>query len=111
MADMEKDQNDSILFFRFLSLYAVAKEVQLPNYPNPQLILEQPRDPKEYRSPEDLSRHQYMSMFRKAAWKRFQEVFEPYKIDFHLGPIGHERRKPATLFTTMEVLLQLDGIH
>lgn len=111
MADMEKVQNDSILFFRFLSLYAVAKEVQLPSDPSPQLILEQPRDPKEYRPPEDLNRNNYMSMFRTAAWKRFAEVFELYKIDFDQGPMGHERRKPTTLFTTMEVLLQLDGIH
>ena len=66
MADMEKVQNDSILFFRFLSLYAVAKEVQLPSDPSPQLILEQPRDPKEYRPPEDLNRNNYMSMFRTA---------------------------------------------
>ena len=111
MADMEKVQNDSILFFRFLSLYAVAKEVQLPSDPSPQLILEQPRDPKEYRPPEDLNRNNYMSMFRTAAWKRFAEVFELYKIGFDQGPMGHERRKPTTLFTTMEVLLQLDGIH
>jgi hypothetical protein len=29
MADAEKVQNDSILFFRYLSLYVVAEEVRL----------------------------------------------------------------------------------
>ena len=45
MADMEKVQNDSILFFRYLSVYAVAEEVRSPEDPMTEFILEQPRDP------------------------------------------------------------------
>ena len=47
IADAEKVHNDSILFFRYLSVYAVAEEVRSPEDPMTEFILEQPRDPGE----------------------------------------------------------------
>ena len=73
--------------------------------------MEQPRDPKEYRPNEDVEQRQYMSMFRTQEWQQFQDMYNFYKVDFDQGPMGHERRKPTTLYTSMESLLQLQGIH
>ena len=73
--------------------------------------MEQPRDPKEYRSNEDVEQRQYMSMFRTQEWQQFQDMYNFYKVDFDQGPMGHERRKPTTLHTSMESLMQLQGIH
>ena len=73
--------------------------------------MEQPRDPKEYRPNEDVEQRQYMSMFRTQEWQQFQDMYNFYKVDFDQGPMGHERRKPTTLHTSMESLLQLQGIH
>lgn len=52
-----------------------------------------------------------MSMFRTAEWQRFQELFQFYKIDFDQGRMGHQRCKPTTIFTSMEFLMQLHGLH
>ena len=52
-----------------------------------------------------------MSMFRTQEWQQFQDMYNFYKVDFDQGPMGHERRKPTTLYTSMESLLQLQGIH
>ena len=108
-ADAEKVQNDSILFFRYLSLYVVAEEVRVPDDPVTEFILEQPRDPAEYRS--DTDKRQYMSMFRTEEWRRFQEKFKFHKVDFDQGRMGHERCKPTTLFTSMTSLTELHGLH
>ena len=104
---MEKVHQDSILFFRYLSLYVMAEEVRSSQDPKTEFVLEQPRDPKEYRSNEDVEQRQYMSMFRTQEWQQFQDMYNFYKVDFDQGPMGHERRKPTTLFTSMESLLQL----
>ena len=71
--------------------------------------MEQPRDPDEYRS--DKDQKNYMSVFRMEEWRRFQEEFKLYKIDFDQGRMGHERCKPTTLFSSMATLLQLHGLH
>ena len=78
MADAEKVQNDSILFFRFLSLYVIAEDVRRPEDPKTDFILEQPRDPEEYRQPNEQSPRRYMSMFRTAEWKNFQQAYQFY---------------------------------
>ena len=109
VADAEKVQNDSILFFRYLSLYMVAEEVRAPEDPPTEFLLEQPRDPAEYRKDQD--QRQYMSMFRTEEWRRFQDLFNFYKVDFDQGRMGHERCKPATLFTSMASLLELHGLY
>jgi len=40
-----------------------------------------------------------------------EEVYNFHLLQFDQGPMGHERRKPTTLATSMEVLLQLDGLR
>ena len=107
--DTEKVHSDTILFFRYLSLYMIAEEVRAPQDPKTEFILEQPRDPAEYRN--DQHQRRYMSVFRTEEWRKFQEVFQFYKIDFDQGRMGHERCKPTTLFASMASLLQLHGLH
>ena len=109
VADVEKVHTDSVLFFRFLSLYMIAEEVRAPEDPKTEFILEQPRDPEEYRKDKDQRR--YMSVFRTVEWRKFQEVFKFYKIDFDQGRMGHERCKPTTVFSSMADLMQLHGLH
>ena len=83
--------------------------MRLPEDPATEFILEQPRDPAEYRS--DADKRQYMSMFRTDEWRRFQEKFKFHKVDFDQGRMGHERCKPTTLFTSMTSLTELHGLH
>lgn len=73
-ADLEKVHTDSVLFFRFLSLYMIAEEVRAPEDPSTEFILEQPRDPAEYRKDKDQRR--CMSVFRTAEWHKFQELLQ-----------------------------------
>ena len=81
------------------------------NDPVTQFILEQPEDPARYRSAEDVAAHGYMSIFRTKEWRDFQKKYNLHMLHFDQGPMGHERRKPTTLGTSMEVLLQLDGLR
>ena len=75
------------------------------------LRIEQPEDPMRYRSADDVAAHGYMSIFQTAEWKNFQEKYNLLMLHFDQGPMGHERRKPTTLATSMEKLLQLDGLR
>ena len=86
MADVEKVHQDSILFFRYLSLYVMAEEVRSPQDPRTEFVLEQPRDPKEYRTNEDVEQRQYMSMFRTQEQQQFQDMYNFYKVDFIKDP-------------------------
>lgn len=52
-----------------------------------------------------------MSIFRTKEWRDFQKKYNLHMLHFDQGPMGHERRKPTTLGTSMEVLLQLDGLR
>jgi hypothetical protein len=109
--EAELVMNDVVLLFRYLSLYVVAEDVRRLNDPVTQFILEQPEDPARYRSAEDVAAHGYMSIFRTKEWRDFQKKYNLHMLHFDQGPMGHERRKPTTLGTSMEVLLQLDGLR
>jgi hypothetical protein len=102
---------DTVLLFRYLSLYILAEDVRQLEDPRTQIILEQPEDPARYRSAEDVAANGYMSIFRTKEWQDFQKRYNLHLLHFDQGPMGHERRKPTTLATSMEVLLQLDGLR
>ena len=110
-AEAELVMGDTVLLFRYLSLYVLAEDVRELGQPPTQFILEQPEDPARYRSKEDAERHGYMSIFRTAEWQAFQEKYNIHMIHFGQGCMGHEKRKPTTLAATMETLLQLDGMR
>jgi len=107
--EAELVMNDVVLLFRYLSLYVVAEDVRRLNDPVIQFILEQPEDPARYRSAEDVAAHGYMSIFRTKEWRDFQKKYNLHMLHFDQGPMGHERRKPTTLGTSMECFFNLMG--
>ena len=52
-----------------------------------------------------------MSVFRTAEWRAFQQQYGIHMIHFDQGCMGHQKRKPTTLATSMETLFQLDGLR
>lgn len=101
---------DSALWFRTLLIYAVCEDAQ-GDEPQTSLILEQPEDPKNYRSPQEGQEKKFMSVWRTQEWKIFQEKFNIKMISFDQGGMGHECRKPTTLAITLDELCQLDGLR
>ena len=110
-AEMELVLGDAVLFFRYLSLYVLAEDVREHDDSPTQFILEQPEDPARYRSQEDVDKHGFMSVFRTAEWQAFQQHYGIHMIHFDQGCMGHQKRKPTTLATSMETLFQLDGLR
>ena len=109
--EAEMVEHDVILMHRFLALYVLAEQVRNPIEPPTQLVMEQPEDPARYRSAADIQKHGYMSVFRTEAWKQFQKRFGVFQVNFDQAPMGHPRRKPTTLATTMAQLLELDELR
>ena len=58
--------------------------------------LEQPQDPREYRSNQDVQRHGYMNIWRMAAWKSFAAKYGFRHTSFEQGTYGHVKPKPTT---------------
>ena len=109
--DFERVYEDVTLWFRFLTIYVVAEEVRREPEPPTGLVLEQPEDPANYRSPEDVKRFGYMSAFRTKEWQAFQAKFNVKMCHFDQATMGHQRRKPTTLALVGDDLLQLDGMR
>ena len=104
--------NDSILWFRFLLMYVMCEEVRLEEDPQTAMVLEQPQDPKEYRSPEEVAQKGFMSMWRTNEWKDFAKRYGANLIHFDQGPMGHEVRKPTTLAViSLDELNQLQDVR
>ena len=63
--------------------------------------LEQPQDPKEYRSEQDIQQHQYMSVWRMASWQHFQENYKVQKLHViaikEVGKIVHYKSESRSL--------------
>ena len=110
-AEIDMVTSDTLLFFRFLALYVIAEEVRDASMPKTQLVVEQPEDPARYRSQQDVEELEFMSIFRTDAWKNFQSAYQLFMVHLDQGMVGHKRRKPTTLATSLESLLQLDGLR
>ena len=110
-ADRELVISDSVLFFRFLTMFVVAEEVRKPSEPMTAFVCEQPQDPATYRSAEDVEQHQYYAMWRTEEWKAFAELYGMLAVNFDQGVMGHTVRKPTTLGTNLESLMQLDELR
>ena len=110
-ADAELVVADSVLMFRFWALLMVAEEMREETDPPTQFFMEQPEDPKRYRSEEDVQRHGYFSVFRTAEWKAFAEKYDLKQYHFDQHPFGHPKRKPTCLATNVPEVRQLDGVR
>ena len=89
-------EDDVVLMFRMKLLYMTATQNK-PSWCDQVLFaMEQPQDPKEYRSEEDVKKHQYMSVWRTAAWRAFQEKYQMMLTPFEQGAYGHVKPKPTS---------------
>eukprot|EP00438_Fugacium_kawagutii_P036614 Skav217824 [mRNA] locus=scaffold889:271892:280114:- [translate_table: standard] len=102
---------DSILWFRMLALFVLAEEVRPEDAQATGFLIEQPEDPKDYRSPQDIEEHQYMSMWRTQEWAAFSQRYGIHMVSFDQGTMGHIKRKPTSLGTNFEDLLALHGMR
>eukprot|EP00438_Fugacium_kawagutii_P021192 Skav201589 [mRNA] locus=scaffold152:536907:541522:+ [translate_table: standard] len=106
--------DDTALWLRVLLAYALCEDSRQdlrPTAPATALVLEQPEDPANYRSPGDVAQFQYMSMWRTQEWREFQDRFGIHLVSFDQGTMGHEVRKPTSLAVTVDELRQLDGMR
>ena len=122
-ANQQLVEDDSVLWLRMLLLYAVAVEAQEEECrtagvevrtrmqtkedgkePLVDFVMEQPEDPSHYREEGD-----WMSMWRTEEWRRFMDEFKLDMYNMDQGPMGHARRKPTTIASTLERLRELDG--
>ena len=110
-ADTELVIADSVLMFRFWSLLMVAEEMREETDPPTQFFMEQPEDPKRYRSEEDVRQHEYFSAFRTAEWKALAEKYNLAQYHFDQHPLGHPKRKPTCLATNVQEVRHLDGVR
>ena len=61
-AQLEKVEEDVTLLFRMMLLYSIAEHYKVGWCEKVLFALEQPQDPREYRSNQDVQRHGYMSI-------------------------------------------------
>ena len=59
-AQLEKVKEDVTLLFRMMLLHSIAEHYKVGWCEKMLFALEQPQDPKEYRSNQDVGRHGYM---------------------------------------------------
>eukprot|EP00435_Cladocopium_sp_Y103_P047340 s1132_g13.t2 len=110
-SDADLVLGDVVLWYRMLALYIVAEDVRAPCDPPTQLVVEQPEDPARYRSAAEVEQHQFFSNFRTKEWKDFAMKYGIHLFHCDQFPMGHPKRKPTTLATSVVDLWQLDGIR
>eukprot|EP00435_Cladocopium_sp_Y103_P012097 s4968_g3.t1 len=93
------------------SLLIMAEEVRNPDALATQFVLEQPEDLARYRSPDDVQRHGYFSVFRTAEWRAFAEAYNLQQYHFDQFPFGHTKRKAICLATHDPTLGQLNDVR
>ena len=102
-------EEDITMMFRMKLLYMTAEQYK-PSWCSKVLFaMEQPQDPREYRSAEDVAKHDYMSVWRTKEWQRFQDRFNMMKTSFEQGAFGHKKPKPTTFGHNISGLEELDG--
>ena len=97
---------DGILMFRMVWLYIIAEAVALDlQLPKPFFGLEHPKDPETWVCPEDLGiqvpEQGLASCWALDAIKDFAEEHKLHFWHFDQGPLGHEKRKPTTLLSSV----------
>ena len=102
-------EDDIAMFFGMKLIYMIAAHHK-PDWCDKVLFgLEQPQDPKEYRSEQDIQQYQYMSVWRMASWQHFQEKYKLMRTSFEQGAFGHVKPKPTTIAHNINGLEELQG--
>ena len=77
--------NDAVLWFRFLLMYIMCEEVRYEEEKKTTaLVVEQPEDPKSYRSEEEVGEKGFMSMWRTQEWLDFAKTYGADLISFEI---------------------------
>ena len=97
---------DAVLWMRQLWLYTLASAARSSKV---LFLKENPRDPEEYKSPDDPI--EYPSFFAWPEWEAFRDRYELAEVRLDFGALGHSRRKPTTLGTNIPLLWSLDGLR
>ena len=97
-------EDDFAMLFRMKLLYMVAEHYKPKWCKNVIFAVEQPQDPKEYRPQQDIEKHQYMSVWRMAAWKSFQDKYGLTSTSFEQGAFGHLKPSLQLLLTILRAL-------
>ena len=101
--------DDTVLLCRMKLLYMAAQHCKPAQVPKVLFGMEQPQDPQEYRSTEDIAAHGYMSVFRAEAWQHFQQQYHLQRCNFEQGAFGHLKVKPTTFAHCIDGMQDLDG--
>ena len=102
-------EDDIAMFFRMKLIYMVADHYRPPECERVIFALEQPQDPKKYRSQQDIDKHHYMSVWRTAAWQLFQAKYNLTLTSFEQGAFGHTKPKPTTFAHNLQGFEELEG--
>ena len=102
----EAIQEDGALMFRMVWLYLIAEAVaEELGKPKPFIGLEHPRDPEAWAQPEemglDVPSHGFASCWALDAIKDLIKEHKFYLWHFDQGPLGHEKRKPTTVMSSI----------
>ena len=104
--EREAVQVDGVLMFRMVWLYLIAEAVgEELGQPKPFMGLEHPRDPESWARPEemglDVPPHGFASCWALDAIKGLIQEHKFYLWHFDQGPLGHEKRKPTTIMSSI----------
>ena len=92
--------NDSVLWFKFLLMYIMCEEVRHEEGKNTALVVEQPEDPKNYRSEEEVGEKGFMSMWRTQIWLDFAKTYGADLTSSDQGPMGQMSWSQSSRRTT-----------
>ena len=98
-------RQDAIMIFRMLFLWMVAAAVAKGNgEATPDFIMEHPEDPKEFMKPSQWALPEYQELTSLWAFPEFQ--FLKSELGWHWwqfdqGPLGHPRRKPTRILSSV----------
>ena len=105
-SEREAIQVDGVLMFRMIWLYLIAEAVaEERSMPKPFMGLQQPRDPESWAQPQDMGldvpEHGFASCWALDAIKDLIQEHSFYLWHFDQGPLGHEKRKPTTIMSSI----------
>ena len=97
---------DGILMFRMVWLYLIAEAAaEELGRPRPFFGLEQPKDPESWVRPQEMGiekpQEGFSSCWALQAIKDLAAEHNFYFWHFDQGPLGHEKRKPTTIMSTV----------
>ena len=102
-------KGDAILVFRMFWLHLLGEVVaRRKRIPRPDLVVEHPEDPSEYMGDGE---EKFPSL---CVWPEMEYLARLLRLvawQFDQGPLGHPRRKPTRIMSTMACPPELHGLR